>query len=51
MIFIDEAHIHLDTDAGYSRRVKSENAWISSSSPRLAKVSFYGVYIYNLGQV
>jgi transposase len=51
LIFIDEAHIHLDTDEGYGWSVKGERFWVNSSSPGLAKVSFYGVYIYNLGQV
>jgi hypothetical protein len=51
LIFIDEAHIHLDTDEGYGWTVKGERAWVSSCSPGLRKVSFYGVYIYNLGQV
>jgi transposase len=51
LIFMDEAHIHLDTDEGSGWSVKGERFWVSSSSPGLAKVSFYGVYIYNLGQV
>jgi transposase len=51
LIFMDEAHIHLDTDEGYGWSIKGERFWVSSSSPGLAKVSFYGVYIYNLGQV
>lgn len=51
LIFIDEAHIHLDTDEGFGWSVKGERFWVSSCSPGLAKVSFYGVYIYNLGQV
>ncbi len=49
VIYIDEAHIHLDTDEGYGWTVKGKRAWISSTSPGLAKVSFYGVYLYNLG--
>ena len=51
LIFMDEAHIHLDTDEGYGWSVKGERFWVSSSSPGLAKVSFYGAYIYNIGQV
>jgi len=51
IIYIDEAHIHLDTDEGYSWSIAGERNWVSSSSPGLAKVSFYGVYIYNQGQV
>lgn len=51
LIYIDEAHIHLDRDEGYGWSVKGERAWVSSSSPGLTKGSFYGVYIYNLGEV
>jgi len=51
LIFIDEAHIHLDADEGFGWSIKGERFWVSSCSPGLAKVSFYGVYIYNLGQV
>jgi transposase len=51
VVYLDEAHIHLDTDEGYGWSVKGQRAWISSSSPGLAKVSFYGVYFYNQGQV
>ena len=51
IIFMDEAHIHLDTDEGYGWSVKGERWWVSSNSPGLAKVSFYGVYLYNKGEV
>lgn len=51
LIYIDEAHIHLDCDEGYGWSIKGERFWVSSSSPGRAKVSFYGVYLYNLGQV
>lgn len=51
IVYIDEAHIHLDTDEGYGWTKKGGRAWISSSSPGLAKVSFYGVYFYNEGKV
>jgi hypothetical protein len=51
LIYIDEAHIHLDTDEGYGWSVKGERFWISSSSLGRTKVSFYGVYPYNLAQV
>ena len=47
LIYIDEAHIHLDTDEGYGWSIKGERFWVSSSSPGRKKVSFYGVYIYN----
>lgn len=51
LVYIDEAHIHLDTDAGYGWSIRGERFWVSSSSPGRAKVSFYGVYLYNLAQV
>ena len=50
LVFIDEAHIHLDTDEGYGWSISGERSWISSSSPGKAKVSFYGLYLYNLGE-
>lgn len=51
LVYLDEAHIHLDTDEGYGWSIRGERHWISSSSPGLKKVSFYGLYLYNLGQV
>jgi len=51
LVYIDEAHVHLDTDEGYGWSIKGERLWVSSSSPGLEKVSFYGLYLYNLGQV
>ena len=51
LVYIDEAHVHLDTDEGYGWSIKGERFWVSSSSPGRKRVSFYGVYLYNLGQV
>ena len=51
LVYIDEAHIQLDASEGYGWSVKGERFWISSCSPGRAKVSFYGVYLYNLAQV
>lgn len=51
LVYIDEAHICLDTDQGYGWSIKGERFWVSSSSPGRTKVSFYGVYLYNLAQV
>jgi transposase len=51
LVYIDEAHVHLDTAQGYGWSIKGQRFWVSSSSPGLAKVSFYGVYLYTLGQV
>ena len=35
LVFIDEAHIHLDTDEGFGWSVKGERFWVSSCSPGL----------------
>mgnify|MGYP006287199355 FL=1 len=51
VVYLDEAHVHLDTDEGYGWSIRGQRFWVSSSSPGLDKVSFYGVYLYNLGQV
>lgn len=51
LVYIDEAHIHLDTDEGYGWSIRGERFWVSSSSPGLKKVSFYGLYLYDLAQV
>jgi len=50
IIYIDEAHIHLDTDEGYGWSVSGKRAWVSSSSTGRKKVSFFGVYLYNQGK-
>ena len=50
VVYLDEAHVHLDTDEGYGWSICGERFWVSSS-PGLAKVSFYGLYLDNLGQV
>jgi len=48
LVYIDEAHIHQDADLGYGWTERGERAWVSSTSPGLsAKVSFYGLYLYN----
>lgn len=52
LVYLDEAHIHQDADLGYGWSVRGERLWVPSSSPGLsAKVSFYGLYLYNEGQV
>ena len=45
LIYIDEAHIHLDTDEGYGWSIQGERFWISTSSPGRTKVSFYGIVV------
>ena len=51
LVYLDEAHIHLDTDEGYGWSIRGERFWVSSSSPGRAKVTFYGLYIYDVAQV
>jgi len=52
LVYLDEAHIHQDADLGYGWGVRGERFHVASSSPGLAaKVSFYGLYLYNEGQV
>ena len=52
VVFLDEAHIHQDADLGYGWAKRGERFWVASRSPGLsARVSFYGLYLYNEGQV
>src|SRR4051794_28450915 len=52
VVYVDEAHIHQDCDLGYGWAKRGERFWVASSSPGLsARVSFYGLYLYNEGQV
>lgn len=52
LVYIDEAHIHQDADLGHGWSRRGARYWVSSSSPGLsAKVSFYGLYLYNEGRV
>jgi hypothetical protein len=52
LVYLDEAHIHQDADLGYGWSERGERLWIASPSPRLSdKLSFYGLYLYNEGQV
>jgi hypothetical protein len=48
VVYVDEAHIHQDADLGYGWAERGERFWVASSSPGLsARVSFYGLYLYN----
>src|SRR3954470_1672835 len=48
LVYLDEAHIHQDTDLGYGWSERGQRLWIASPSPRLSdKLSFYGLYLYN----
>lgn len=47
LIFIDEAHVHQDADLGHTWNRRGQRYYISSTSPGLARVSFFGAYVYN----
>jgi transposase len=47
LIFIDEAHIHQEADLGYTWARKGQRYYVSSTSPGLARVTFFGAYVYN----
>jgi len=52
LVYLDEAHIHQDVDLGHGWCERGQHFSVASSSPGLAaKVSFYGLYLYNEGQV
>jgi transposase len=52
LVYLDEAHIHQDVDLGYGWGERGKRFHVASSSPGLAaKVSFYGLYLYDEGQV
>jgi transposase len=52
VVFADPAHIHQDCDLGYGWAPEGKRLWAASSSPGLSKrVTFYGAYLYNEGQV
>jgi transposase len=52
LVYVDEAHIHQDADLGSGWAERGRRFWVASTSPGLsARVSFYGLYLYNEGQV
>ena len=52
LVCLDEAHIHQDVDLGYGWSERGRRFHVASASPGLsAKVSFYGLYLFNEGQV
>src|SRR3954469_14323091 len=52
VVFLDEAPRHQDADLGYGWAEGGQRLWVASRSPGLsARVSFYGLYLYNEGQV
>src|SRR3954471_18182775 len=52
LVFLDEAHLHQDADLGYGWSARGQRFWVASRSPGLsARVSVYGLYLYDEGQV
>jgi transposase len=52
LVYWDEAHIHQEADLGYGWAPRGQRLWVISHSPGLsAKLSFYGLYLYNEGAV
>lgn len=52
LVYLDEAHIHQDADLGYGWAERGKRLHVVSTSPGLAaRVSLYGLYLYNEGQV
>ena len=52
VVYLDEAHIHQDADLGYGWAKRGERFLVASRAPGLsARVSVYGLYLYNEGQV
>lgn len=51
LVYVDEAHIHQDLDAGYGWAPKGERFCIPSTSPGLsAKINWYGAYDFTNGR-
>lgn len=52
LVFADPAHIHQDVDTGYGWGRATEPLFVASPSlPRSKKVTFFGFYLYNQGEV
>jgi transposase len=52
VVYLDEAHLHQDADLGSGWAERGQRFWVASRSPGLsARVSFYGLYLYNEGRV
>jgi transposase len=51
LVFIDEAHVHQDADLGHTWCRVGQRYYVSSTSPGLARVSFFGAYVYNDARV
>ncbi|MBV8703439.1 MAG: IS630 family transposase [Acetobacteraceae bacterium] len=52
LAYLDEAHIHQDADLGHGWGERGQRFHVASTSPGLAaRVSLYGLCLYNEGQV
>lgn len=51
LVFIDEAHIHQDADLGRTWSRRGERYYVATTSPGLARVSFFGAFVYNDAKV
>jgi transposase len=52
LVYVDEAHVHQEAGLGYGWAERGQRFWIASHSPGLsAKLTFYGLYLYNEGAV
>jgi transposase len=52
LVHLDEAHVHQDADLGHGWGERGQRFHVASTSPGLAaRVSLYGLYLYNDGQV
>jgi hypothetical protein len=52
LVYLDEAHIHQDAALGYGWGERGKRFHVASTSAGLAaRVSLYGLYLYNDGQV
>ena len=47
LFFIDEAHVHQDADLGHTWARRGQRYYVSSTSPGLSRVTFFGAYNYN----
>lgn len=47
LVFIDEAHVHQDADLGHTWSRRGQRYYVASTSPGLARVTFFGAYVYN----
>jgi transposase len=52
LVYVDEAHVHQEAGLGYGWAERGQRFWVASHSPGLsAKLTFYGLYLYNEGAV